>query len=196
MNKNCNLCAKEFRTPAEFQRHKNKKEPCVIIEVTPENINNPNRCNYCNRIFVQKQTMVRHLKTCKVKVGEIVLPEKNVELINEIQILKEQIDELSQEIKELRKLVFTKNCEKIRDLGGYLYFIVELPYTDKVKIGISKNPQKRLKQLQTGNPNKLIIYHMFESEDYKLLERTMHNICKDLKIIGEWFELGYPSFIV
>ncbi|QYB17692.1 hypothetical protein PV-S19_0328 [Pacmanvirus S19] len=188
MNKTCDLCGKIFRTPANLEEHKDRKTPCVDI-VNPENIGHPLACIYCNKLYTNIGNKNKHVKKCKVRTGEVIPPDKNVE----IQGLKEQINELSQEVKELRKLIITKNCEKIRDLGGYLYFIVELPYTDKVKIGISKNPQKRLKQLQTGNPNKLIIYHMFESEDYKLLERTMHNICKDLKIIGEWFELGYPS---
>ena len=74
-------------------------------------------------------------------------------------------------------------------VSGYIYFITEIPFNKRVKIGMSNNPSKRLKQLQTGNPNRLVIYHMFESIDYKLLERTMHEICKDKKIINEWFEM-------
>lgn len=40
---------------------------------------------------------------------------------------------------------------------------------NKVKIGYSKNPQKRLKQLQTGHPNKLKLLHTWEGD--KLAEK-------------------------
>lgn len=40
---------------------------------------------------------------------------------------------------------------------------------NKVKIGYSKNPQKRLKQLQTGQPNKLKLLHTWEGD--KLAEK-------------------------
>ena len=33
--------------------------------------------------------------------------------------------------------------------------------TDKQKIGISKHPEKRLTELQTGNPDKLYIHYSF-----------------------------------
>jgi len=65
----CYSCGKTFADNAHLDRHKNRKTPCLIREVKPEQINNPNRCIFCNKIFVQHQSLNRHLKICKVKNG-------------------------------------------------------------------------------------------------------------------------------
>ena len=49
---------------------------------------------------------------------------------------------------------------------GYVYLILEVNQHGEEyhKIGISKNPpQKRLKQLSTGNPNEIRILNAYES---------------------------------
>ena len=47
--------------------------------------------------------------------------------------------------------------------NDYLYFI-QSDFTGMIKIGRSKDPQKRLKQLQTGNPNRLKLIASFENK--------------------------------
>jgi hypothetical protein len=59
------------------------------------------------------------------------------------------------------------------------------------KIGLSKNnPQLRLKQLQTGNHNKLEIIHTFKSQFANKLESSLHRQFYKNKILNEWFELN------
>lgn len=63
---------------------------------------------------------------------------------------------------------------------------------DLYKIGISKNPDKRLKQLQTGNGNKLRIIRTFEVANESMLEKKLHNMLWQSKSIlgkSEWFSL-------
>lgn len=56
------------------------------------------------------------------------------------------------------------------------------------KIGKSINPQKRLKGMQTGNPNcKLLCYGLGFSED------KMHHIFRKFHIKGEWFKLRFKE---
>ena len=51
-------------------------------------------------------------------------------------------------------------------------YIIQSDKTGMIKIGRSKNPQKRLKQLQTGNPNKLKLSASFKGEGWK--EKIVH----------------------
>ena len=57
------------------------------------------------------------------------------------------------------------------------------------KIGIAKNPKKRIKQLQTGNPETLKLIKTFESEYASIIEKTLHRRFSVYKLSGEWFNL-------
>lgn len=58
------------------------------------------------------------------------------------------------------------------------------------KIGISKDPNKRLKQLQTGNGNKLRIIQVFNVNNERQLEQRLHGMLWQSKSVlgkNEWF---------
>lgn len=57
------------------------------------------------------------------------------------------------------------------------------------KIGVSTNPARRLKQLQTGNGEKITLLHTYESDIAFLLEKSLKNRFVSNKINGEWFKL-------
>ena len=54
------------------------------------------------------------------------------------------------------------------------------------KIGVSKNPTKRLKQFSLGKQAKII--HVYDSVIPFKLESMLHDIFKHKKISGEWFK--------
>ena len=54
-----------------------------------------------------------------------------------------------------------------------------------IKIGRSKDPQKRLKQLQTGNPNRLKLIASFDGLGWQ--EKLIHERLKSYRLKGEWF---------
>lgn len=65
---------------------------------------------------------------------------------------------------------------------------------DKYKIGISKNPYKRLKQLQTGHPKTLKLIKIFHYEvngkiTEKMMEKRIHYLLRQFRTRynGEWF---------
>jgi len=58
------------------------------------------------------------------------------------------------------------------------------------KIGIARDPQKRLKELQTGNPNQLTIIETFLSEYSNKVEKNLHRKYSYTKKEGEWFDLS------
>lgn len=70
-----------------------------------------------------------------------------------------------------------------------LVYLIQSLDSGKYKIGISNNPTKRIKNLQTGNGEKLKLIHMFESNFPSKLEKALHNKFSHLKLIGEWYNL-------
>ena len=58
-----------------------------------------------------------------------------------------------------------------------------------VKIGIAQNPKQRLKQLQTGNPNRMSLVMTVSTRHAKKLECAMHNRLAEYRMNGEWFRI-------
>lgn len=75
---------------------------------------------------------------------------------------------------------------------GFVYLIGEENNENRYKIGSTrcKSINKRLKQLQTGNSNKLLIENYYETDKPFKLETMLHNRFKDVNVIGEWFEIS------
>lgn len=60
---------------------------------------------------------------------------------------------------------------------GYVYLLLQIESDglESHKIGITKNdPKLRVKQLQTGNPNKISLLRCYESKNYLKVERWLH----------------------
>lgn len=82
-------------------------------------------------------------------------------------------------------------------------FLYLIQASDKslFKIGISKYPKKRLKQLQTASAYELKIVFLFETKHASKLEKTLHRIYsinkkidEDNQAIGEWFFFTEKEF--
>lgn len=57
------------------------------------------------------------------------------------------------------------------------------------KIGESKNPEKRVKQLQTGNHLYLRLIKIYDNLEYaKIIERILHTKLDNYRLEGEWFK--------
>jgi hypothetical protein len=73
---------------------------------------------------------------------------------------------------------------------NFLY-VIGPENTGPVKIGFSKHPEKRVKELQTGSSEKYVLHHKVEFEDKKakLLEALIHKMISYNRVKGEWFNL-------
>ena len=75
------------------------------------------------------------------------------------------------------------------DPKSYVYFITDGHY---VKIGVAKNPEKRVVELQVGNPNILTVLCKIptktEKEAYNL-EKYLHLQYEAFQKNGEWFDI-------
>ena len=84
--------------------------------------------------------------------------------------------------------------------NGFVYLLLEVnQYGEEYhKIGISKNePEKRLKQLQTGNPNEIRVLKIYQSKNYKKIEKLLHSRFSNKKTLAnnEWFHLSNEEVI-
>lgn len=79
----------------------------------------------------------------------------------------------------------------------YVY-LVNIEGTSVYKIGFTKqSPEKRLKNLQTGNPYKMVLVDSYKSNIAPNIESVIHNFFRHkknnpeegLKLLGEWFML-------
>ena len=65
----------------------------------------------------------------------------------------------------------------------------------KYKIGVSKTPTKRIKPIQTGNPDQLTIVEVYESNNAYKIETALHNKYAYTRNTGEWFDLSISDEI-
>lgn len=68
----------------------------------------------------------------------------------------------------------------------YYVYVIGEANADRVKIGKSKQPGVRLKQLQTAYPSKLFLW-AFCKETSDFNEKDLHKWYSHLKVEGEWF---------
>lgn len=68
----------------------------------------------------------------------------------------------------------------------YIYVIEDLD-SGRIKIGRSKDPSSRLKQIQTGNPNTLKLGMVKERAYSSKFESWLHREFSANRLNGEWF---------
>lgn len=74
----------------------------------------------------------------------------------------------------------------------YVYLIQSLE-NSYYKIGTSKHPKKRLKELQTGNSSELKLVEIYPSEFANLIEKTLQRRYLHLRKEGEWFDMSISN---
>lgn len=68
--------------------------------------------------------------------------------------------------------------------------------TVNIKIGVSDNPKKRLKGVQTGCPGNVHLIRTFEAgKDAYIHEGHFHKLYKEFSTGGEWFEFSNDYFV-
>jgi len=60
----------------------------------------------------------------------------------------------------------------------------------RYKIGTSIKPNKRIRQLQTGNSDELDLIHIYESNNALIIETSLHNRYSYDRKKGEWFDMS------
>lgn len=80
---------------------------------------------------------------------------------------------------------YTKRSTSNR--SGYVY-LVECNFA--YKIGIAKNVEQRIQNMQTAAPDEITLLCTISTDDMNGLEKELHTKFKDKRRIGEWFDLS------
>lgn len=83
----------------------------------------------------------------------------------------------------------TQNDSKRLFYAGWVY-LVKAEGLNQYKIGRSKTPNIRLKELQKQSPIKLTLIHLIECQDAAAAENKLHKRFAERRVSGEWFELS------
>ena len=75
---------------------------------------------------------------------------------------------------------------------NYIYLIQSLE-NSYYKIGVSKHPQKRLLEHQTGNPSELRLIDSYQTDLAYQIEKVLHRRYSHFKKEGEWFNLDITN---
>lgn len=68
-------------------------------------------------------------------------------------------------------------------------YLIKKEIDSTYKIGVSKFPNERLKQLETASDSKLILINTYKTENYNKIEKTLHNLYSHNRKNNEWFSL-------
>jgi len=79
---------------------------------------------------------------------------------------------------------------------GYVYLIGDWNSPGVYKIGMTRGSiQKRIKELQTGNPGEMWTVKYHETDYPFFLEKQLHFRYRVGHIYGEWYELKIVDFV-
>lgn len=91
----------------------------------------------------------------------------------------------------VKRLAFSPITEEqwrqFHEQTGSVYFILDAD-ADRIKIGHSRDPWKRLRQLQTGSAGKLTLVGVIAGDP--AIEKQMHFEHRDANVHREWFSHG------
>ena len=110
--------------------------------------------------------------------------------INALKLLRDEIIKEKKtnckNISKKKKIVKMLKEDSPLHRSGFVYFITDGEF---VKIGVADNVEKRLKELQTGNPKELTVVRSVYCENPYYAEKLFHDLFRYKRVNGEWFKI-------
>lgn len=79
---------------------------------------------------------------------------------------------------------------------GYVYMMESIrDYDTAYKIGYSKNPNKRLENIQTGNDGFVKLVYTYNSPNARKIEKAIHRFYGHRNKNMEWFDLDMKDVV-
>jgi DNA repair exonuclease SbcCD ATPase subunit len=132
----CEKCETEFSRKSSYDKHMNRKSPCVLEDKKQFDLNK-RTCPYCEELYSTVRSAKVHMTTCRKKPSEDQLIEiqKN-NFVDIITQLSEKLDNQNNELNDMKNKLLN-NDEKINNQNNEL---------KDLKSKLSKNNNKIDKQ--------------------------------------------------
>ena len=142
------------------------------------------------QLDVEYDVCMEVLRNEKINYNGLVLLESFLKRISSNMRLSARQEELLEKFEDYYSKPLDKFSVKHE---GYVYFFRMGRGDGKktpVKIGYSKNPSQRIKQLRTGNPEIKMLHTV---KTFKRMEKLLHAELSDKRYNGEWFLIDGDS---
>ena len=102
-------------------------------------------------------------------------------------------DEIISRVKGAKEVIAAlEDFEIPENLPTMYVYAIRNKHTGRIKLGISENPERRLKELQIGNDCELELLAYREAANRFKDEKAIHNKHQHLRVRGEWFDVPVP----
>ncbi len=103
------------------------------------------------------------------------------------------LDEVISRVKGAKEVIAAlEDFEIPENLPTMYVYAIRNKHTGRIKLGISENPERRLKELQTGNDCELELLAYREAANRFKDEKAIHDKHQHLRVRGEWFDTPVP----
>ena len=98
------------------------------------------------------------------------------------------LDEVISRVKGAKEVIAAlEDFEIPENLPTMYVYAIRNKHTGRIKLGISENPERRLKELQIGNDCELELLAYREAANRFKDEKAIHDKYQHLRVRGEWF---------
>ena len=99
------------------------------------------------------------------------------------------LDEIISRVKGAKEVIAAlEDFEIPENLPTMYVYAIRNKHTGRIKLGISENPERRLKELQIGNDCELELLAYREAANRFKDEKAIHDKHQHLRVRGEWFD--------
>ena len=107
------------------------------------------------------------------------------------------LDEIISRVKGAKEVIAAlEDFEIPENLPTMFVYAIRNKHTGRIKLGISENPERRLKELQIGNDCELELLAYREAANRFKDEKAIHNRHQHLRVRGEWFDTPVAYAVV
>jgi hypothetical protein len=145
-------------------------------------------CYYCGNLFTSKR---KSEKICKNHVDEGYTRQQ---LASKMWATEKKKKDPRYFSKASGSTWRSQTMDKrYKDTDAYVYMI-NIQNTNYYKIGVSINPQQRLKAIENGSPFNTYIRAMYYTDFAFAHESYLHSLFKHKRVKNEWFVLNNDDF--